>query len=800
MSKKKLRLSKMCRGNQKIFMLVDAPKGTATVTATSAISSGHVVPAIVYPYRKGTYVLVLAVTDSEQTVTLTATDETGGTLSALTQTIGPKQAKRSSQMHTLAHDQTVRRIRNMDTDPHPNHFAVKIVRMVREEGPVPLDIITGHATITTDDEEALTCPVEVVAIDASGCSVSTNEIILSEATKDVEGGLKRRTVSFSIRVPFFGPEYHIWVKTPQGRHDLLYYLNLEERDKRHNWWRAWTMPVEADSRYPEHFDTVWAASESELEDQRSREAQEPAVSIILVTDGSDLRATDETVESLIAQTYQNLEIIVAAKGGPNQALEDACKRWSRRSNRVRSLPRQGETSHNEALARALDEATGTFVATVDDFDLLAPDAIFRLAEATQDDEDVDVCYADEDNLNGKTHEEPFFKPSFESDLLLSLNYLNHPLFFRKSLVSASDLVEHCPSGDADHYLALRATHAARGVVHLPRVLYHNRSARDTSTPATLAHVKAVEAALSAWDTHALVGANRRLEGCVEVDFELRDHPLVSVLIPNKDQVEVLKRCMTSVLKKTSYDNFEVIIIENNSEDPETFAYYDELTAADDRVRIITYEGPFNFAKINNFGASKAIGSYLLFLNNDTEIISGDWMRRMVSLCARPDTAIVGAKLIFPDDTIQHAGVVMRAPGVSHVMKHMPRNYAYWNVQLIQDLTCVTAACLMAKRSVFDELGGLDEDFAVDYNDVDFCWRVYAQGYKVVYEPAVEVYHLESVSRGKHETKASKDLFQHEIDLLTERWPDHYDHIDPASSPNLDQHTAYHKLNPLLLPQ
>ena len=800
MSKKKLHLSKTCRGNQKIFSRIETPKGCAHVTAAAVTSTQKVVPAITYPFRKGDWVLVLAVTDCDQTVTVTATDEEGEVIATLTKTIDPEKAKRSSQFHTLAHDPTVKRIRNMDTDPHPDHFDFEIKRMVREEGPVPLDIISGNAVIVTADEGALTCPVEVLAIDHTGQAISTKETILSEATKDAGDGLCRRTVSFSIRVPFFAPDYLLWIKTPGGAYDRIYYIDPEERTERHNWWRAWSMPVEDDSRYPEFFDQVWAASAEELDAFKGEGLLAPRVSAILVTDGSDLKATDQTVESLIAQTYANLDIIVSCEGHLTQAIKDAAARWQRRSQAVRALTDCDGRTHNEALAAAIDCAQGSFIAVVEDFDLIAPDAISRLARIVRDDEEVDVCYADEDILKDKVHTRPYFKPEWEPDLLLGCNYVAHPLFVRTDLVGASDILEHCPEGDAEHYVALMATHAARKVTHIPRVLYHNRREKKSPEAAAEASVKAVSAALARWGVSATAYPNPRLEGCVEVDYEMRDHPLVSVLIPNKDQAEVLRRCMTSLLKKTTYDNFEVIIIENNSEDKETFDYYDELTQADDRVRVVTYEGPFNFASINNFGASAAIGSYLLLLNNDTEVIEGDWMRRMVSVCARPDTGIVGAKLMYPDDSIQHAGVVMRAPGVSHQMQHMPRNYAYWTVQLMQDVTCVTAACLITKRSVFDEMGGLDEAFAVDYNDVDYCWKVYAKGYKVVYDPAVELYHLESVSRGKHETQESKDRFQHEIDMLTERYPDHYGHIDPASNPNLDQHTAYQKLNPLLLPQ
>ena len=256
MSKKKLHLSKTCRGNQKIFSRIETPKGCAHVTAAAVTSTQKVVPAITYPFRKGDWVLVLAVTDCDQTVTVTATDEEGEVIATLTKTIDPEKAKRSSQFHTLAHDPTVKRIRNMDTDPHPDHFDFEIKRMVREEGPVPLDIISGNAVIVTADEAALTCPVEVLAIDHTGQAISTKETILSEATKDAGDGLCRRTVSFSIRVPFFAPDYLLWIKTPGGAYDRIYYIDPEERTERHNWWRAWSMPVEDDPRYPEFFDQV----------------------------------------------------------------------------------------------------------------------------------------------------------------------------------------------------------------------------------------------------------------------------------------------------------------------------------------------------------------------------------------------------------------------------------------------------------------------------------------------------------------------------------------------------------------
>jgi GT2 family glycosyltransferase len=281
-----------------------------------------------------------------------------------------------------------------------------------------------------------------------------------------------------------------------------------------------------------------------------------------------------------------------------------------------------------------------------------------------------------------------------------------------------------------------------------------------------------------------------------VEYELSEHPLVSILIPNKDAVPVLERCLRSIREKTDYDAYEVVVIENNSQDESTFAFYERVCKEDPHVRVVYYEGGFNYARINNFGAAQARGEYLLLLNNDTEALEPGWLTRMVSLCMRPTTGIVGAKLLYPDGTVQHAGVISNQyGGPGHVNMYMDGEDAgtVETLRLMQDVTAVTGACLMTSRKVFAEVGGMDPIFEVDYNDVDFCWRVRKAGYLVVFDPSVRLYHYESVSRGFHPSSESALRFEREKGLLRQRWPERYAFADPMGNPNYSQGSPYYRL-------
>ena len=276
-------------------------------------------------------------------------------------------------------------------------------------------------------------------------------------------------------------------------------------------------------------------------------------------------------------------------------------------------------------------------------------------------------------------------------------------------------------------------------------------------------------------------------GLYRTKYQWDEKPLISILIPNKDHIDDLERCISSIEEKSTYKNYEYIIIENNSTDEKTFAYYKELEQKNEKVKVVYWDGIFNYSEINNFGASFANGEYLLLLNNDTEVINEDWMEEMLGYCMRKDVGIVGARLYYADDTIQHAGVVMGLGGIAgHCFVQQPRSTTGYCHRIIcaQDYSAVTAACMMVKKSVFEEVGGLSPELAVAFNDIDFCLKVRRAGYLVVYNPYVELYHYESKSRGLEDTPEKKARFGREIAKLEELWPDIFKNPDPYYNPNL----------------
>ena len=352
-------------------------------------------------------------------------------------------------------------------------------------------------------------------------------------------------------------------------------------------------------------------------------------------------------------------------------------------------------------------------------------------------------------------------------------------------------------GAQDYDFLLRLVERTTNIAHVPDVLYHWRIS-DTSTAKSAGNKGyADEAGRKALQEHLdRCGLAATAEGTenacfYHVAYEVADEPLVSILIPNKDSVKVLSRCIESVEQKTTYRNFEIIVIENNSVQDETFAYYREVQERYDNVRVVTWDGPFNYSAINNFGAKHASGEYLLLLNNDVEVIEAGWMSAMLGLCQREDVGVVGAKLLFPDDTVQHAGVMMIKcanandnAGPMHVFSHLDRDDPGYmrRAQLVQDLSVVTAACLMTKRSVFDALGGLNEDFVVAFNDVDYCLRVRETGKLVVFTPDALLYHYESFSRGADTLDANVERFIREQGKMRSTWSRYYVQGDPYHGP------------------
>lgn len=376
------------------------------------------------------------------------------------------------------------------------------------------------------------------------------------------------------------------------------------------------------------------------------------------------------------------------------------------------------------------------------------------------------------------------------------------LTIRKSLLETLTPSTSEYDGAQDHNTTLQAVEKARKVWHVPHILYHWRIS-ETSTAAdanskpyaTTAGIKAVQSHLDRLGIRAEVSQSRR-PFTYKINYLIPEsRPLVSIIIPNKDHSDVLRTCIDSIIEKSTYDNYEIIIVENNSVEKETFEYYSHIERVHSKViRVERWPAEFNFSKLMNFGASKASGDYLLLLNNDTEVLSPNWIETMLGICAREDVGIVGVKLLYKDDTIQHAGLCVTGGVAGHLHCNLPKdNWGYFAfADAEQDLSAVTAACMMTKRSVFDEIGGWTEDLAVAFNDVDFCLNAREKDYLVVYTPEVELYHYESLSRGLENNIEKKIRFHKEIAYMNYRWAKYYVAGDPYINRNFTSDEPFNR--------
>ncbi|MEG1274144.1 MAG: glycosyltransferase family 2 protein [Ruthenibacterium sp.] len=499
------------------------------------------------------------------------------------------------------------------------------------------------------------------------------------------------------------------------------------------------------------------------------------------------------LDSVVGQTCKNWQLCLAnASDAQHAEVGEIVKKYAAADARIvcKKVKNVGISANTNAAARL---ATGDYIALADHDDVLAPHAVFMMAE-TAFRTGAGFLYSDE-ALFTKDIRHPLvghFKPNFAPDYLNCCNYICHFSACKRELFVQLDGLDPAFDGSQDHDLFLRLSELVPPE-HIPRVLYYWRVHAASTSGGVAAKPYVADAAKRAIAAHlARIGANGTVTdglflSTYKVEYEISGEPLVSILIPNMDHTEDLDKALQSIFTKTTYSNYEIMIIENNSTKPETFAYYDALTQAHRNVRIVSYVGGFNFSAINNFGREHAKGRYLLLLNNDVEIINGTWLTEMLSLCVQTGVGAVGAKLYYPDDTLQHAGVVTGLGGYAgHSHKYAKRGGSgyMFRASTVQDVSAVTAACMLVKASVYDEVDGLDEAFTVAFNDVDFCLRIGRAGYRILFTPYAELYHYESKSRGLDEKNAEKRArFDGERARMKELYGDVLTH-DPFYNINL----------------
>ena len=540
------------------------------------------------------------------------------------------------------------------------------------------------------------------------------------------------------------------------------YLKLDNSEIDYNEWLSLHLP-----------------NNEELQKQKETHFQyNPLISIVVPTYNTPKQFLIEMIESVREQTYQNWELCIA-DGSDSKTTKALLKDYTLRDTRIKVVYLDENKGISDNTNEALKLAQGEYIALFDHDDVLTPDALYENIKVINEVTDVDFIYSDEDKTDEKGSEffNPYFKPDWSPDTLRSYNYLCHFSVFKKSLLEEVGVFKKEYDGAQDYDMFFRLTEKAKKIIHIPKILYHWRVHKNSTASGMGAKNYAIKASKNALSSHLeRIGLNGEVTeglfiGSYKINYDLKEDQKVSIIIPNKDNIEDLKKCIDSILRVSTYENYEIIIVENNSVNKETFRYYHELEL-NPKIKILQWTGIFNYAAINNYGVGHASGEILLFLNNDVEIITPGWIEEMIMFAQREDVGAVGAKLYYPDETVQHAGVIIGIGGVaghSHKYFHKSKDGHAGRLKIAQNLSAVTAACLMMRKDVFNMLEGFDEEFKVAFNDVDLCMRVRELGKLVVYTPFAELYHYESKSRGAEDTFEKIDRFNNEIKVFKERW-------------------------------
>lgn len=526
---------------------------------------------------------------------------------------------------------------------------------------------------------------------------------------------------------------------------------------------------------------------------------QPLISVITPVYNPDPAALRATIQSVLDQTYQNWELCLVDGNSDRPLVKETLKEFANSDRRMRLTTLEQNLGISDNSNAGLQIAQGEYVALLDHDDTLAPFALFELVRLLNQDETWELIYSDHDVLSadGRHRSKPLFKPDWSPEIMLSANYITHLTVIRSTLVKEVGGFDPATDGAQDWDLFLRVVERTQRVAHIPMVLYHWRESAGSTAVNIYAKSYAPPAQLRVIQGHlrrlGLAEAKAFFDksGFIRVAWSVPKASKVSIIIPTNGANPLLEKCIDSILRRSNYQDYEVIIVNNGERKPERFKYYQTLTG-DERIRVLHYEGPFNYSAVNNFGARHAAASLLLFLNNDTEVIAPDWLDELVLWAERKEVGIVGAKLLRPDGTIQHAGVIIGLTGFAgHVFEgsREGRFGIYGLTEWYRNFLAVTGACLMVRRDVFEQVGGLSEEFLLCGNDVEFCLRVKAAGYRIVYNPFARLRHLEAATR-KAEIPA--------LDFQTSY--KYYVPVLQTGDPYYNSNLSYWKLEPSLRKQ
>lgn len=822
--RKKLRIEQgcLCRGSGKVFIevIVKGAEPTAEVQAASFIDSETAIPCdiaeLVMPLsdeKKGpglkdrcgdrTFVVTVPYLTVRQRIKVTCGDMRSQEAVQNEFKLDPVAAKWLSRLNYRRHPQQTRRIRNYDEDRLAGQlsFGVHYIAKAENRMVARISVSVPFTNAESEIRENINA-LELIAYAPDGSSISLETTLMSIMSRS-KGDVGCPTYYELVYTLVFPQVYEEFIMAGRcGGRIMPGFFSVEKAYFHQAFHKGEPLMVNAqnDPAYHEWF-LQKRVTPNELELQRAyNPSLTPQFSIIVPLFKTPLHYLEEMVTSVVEQSYSKWELILVNASPEDKALSERIRCYAQNDSRIKIVALE----HNQGIMlntnAGIAKATGDFVAFFDHDDVLEPDILFEYVRALENDPDLEVLYCDEDKLMaGGFYAQPFFKPDFSPDLLRNNNYICHMLTIRRLLLEELDTSSSDYDGAQDHNLILQASERTDKIGHVAKILYHWRMA-ETSTAANAgaksyasqAGIRAVQEHLDRKGIEATATLSRR-PFTYKLNYRApQDEPKVSIIIPNKDGVEYLDRCLRSIAEKTTYANYEVIIVENNSTKQETFDYYEQLI--DPRVKVEFWPKEFNFSKIINYGASKATGDFFLLLNNDVELITPTWIEELMGRAQRNDVGVVGARLFYPDRSIQHAGLWVVGGGwhgsvAGHLNRNLPEGeWGYFALSdAEQNLSAVTAACCMVSREVFQQVGGFTEEIPVAFNDVDFCLKVRSLGKLIIYTPEVELFHYESVTRGEEDDNPSKFArFIRECAYMHDRWADFYAAGDPYFNKNLSK--------------
>lgn len=783
-----VKVVRACRGDGVAY--IEVAGATARDLVLVSTAEGRMLPASVVSLGKKTCAIVFPLVLSSFYVV-----ESGDRSWSFK--MGATELKLRSKLAYALRRTEALRLRDCDLEEFARCLNVRFIQVVEDGSEAVV-----RARVDVPDSVSKDARICINVLDVVGAETDLRPIVMEDCKDAVdERNRAVRRITVALRLPIGDHKACLTAVVEDGSSQPGGCALLDDA---YAALRGGFLDASMDAMHDPSYHAWWEdhrASEDDLRAQARRSFDRPPLfSIVVPLFRTPIAFFDAMYDSVRGQSYGNWELILVNASPDDSSL--ARRISSIEDERVVVLEvENGGIAQNTNVG--IEAARGDFICFLDHDDALSPDALYEYANIVDLFPDTDLLYCDEDRFDAQgRHSAPFFKPDFSPELLRAHNYITHFLCVSSKCVSCIGLMDGLFDGAQDYDFTLRAVERARRVAHVPRVLYHWRMHEASTSMNPESKTYAKDAGSRAVEAHCdRIGFKASVERtdmpfAYRVVHAPRDWGRVDIVIPTKDHAHLLRACVESILKVCTYANYRIIVVENNSEEPETFECYQNLQALDDRVSVVTWSGEFNYSKIVNFGAAQGNSPYILFLNNDTKVITPDFLETMLGYFEDEGVGVVGAKLLYADGTVQHAGVGVGLLGAAaHLFTSLPPDAGGYfdRARLPQNLSAVTGACQLVRRDVYGRVGGYTEDFTVGYNDVDFCLKTIRAGYRVVCTPYARMNHYEFSSRGRDMRGERMKRVQKETDLLRSRWSEFFEGSDPYLNPNLSKDSCYFAL-------